>query len=299
LPRLLVVPLSVRLSALCEHIDFKAGSASRSLDVQRKVRNWRTNGSRPKGQGDVPPPFVFQLLGWTARDAVGFAVGAIATIAILINMLFMQSGSHPAPFFKPAQAAGKPSSPEAKPAATPLPLRRVDSAVVPAVAAPSKAASQAARSPGEVIADIQRELSRRGYYEGPLDGIYGPKTDAAIRDFEHAAGLRPSTQPNESLLQVIIRSPAKAGRGVTGTTSPARGPAARADEQAAASSRVIAVQRALADFGYGQIRASGIADNETQRAIERFERERKLPVTGQISDRVVRELAAATGRPLE
>ena len=34
-------------------------------------------------------------------------------------------------------------------------------------------------------------------------------------------------------------------------------------------------------------------------AIERFERERRLPITGQISDRFTRELAAVTGRPLE
>ena len=36
-----------------------------------------------------------------------------------------------------------------------------------------------------------------------------------------------------------------------------------------------------------------------QAAIEKFERERKLPITGLASDRVVRELAAMTGRPLE
>jgi hypothetical protein len=40
-------------------------------------------------------------------------------------------------------------------------------------------------------------------------------------------------------------------------------------------------------------------DADTQTAIERFERERKLPITGQASDRIVRELAAMTGRPLE
>jgi hypothetical protein len=40
-------------------------------------------------------------------------------------------------------------------------------------------------------------------------------------------------------------------------------------------------------------------DAETQAAIEKFERERKLPITGQASERVVRELAAMTGRPLE
>ena len=34
-------------------------------------------------------------------------------------------------------------------------------------------------------------------------------------------------------------------------------------------------------------------------AIERFERERKLPITGRFSDRLARELTALTGRPLE
>jgi peptidoglycan hydrolase-like protein with peptidoglycan-binding domain len=62
---------------------------------------------------------------------------------------------------------------------------------------------------------------------------------------------------------------------------------------------VTAVQRALADFGYGQIKLTGVFDPDTRAAIEKFERDHRLPVTGQISDRFVRELAAMTGRPLE
>ena len=217
-------------------------------------------------------------------------------VVILINVLFMQSGSHPAPIFKAADAAIKTSGPDTKPVA---PIRRVESIPAPA---PPKLAAASPRTPGEIIIDIQRELSRRGYYDGALDGLYGPKTDAAIRDFEHASGLKPSMQPNEALLQTIIRSPSKAAKGATGSTSVPPPIAARHDnliEPAIASPRVIALQRALAEFGYGQIKSSGIVDTDTQRAIERFERERKLPVTGQISDRVVRELEAATGRPLE
>lgn len=63
--------------------------------------------------------------------------------------------------------------------------------------------------------------------------------------------------------------------------------------------RVAAVQQTLAEFGYGQIRPTGTVDPATRNAIVEFERNRKLPVTGQISDRVTRELAAMTGRPLE
>jgi peptidoglycan hydrolase-like protein with peptidoglycan-binding domain len=63
--------------------------------------------------------------------------------------------------------------------------------------------------------------------------------------------------------------------------------------------RVLAVQRALADFGYGQIKPTGVYDPATQAAVEKFERDRRLPITGQITDDMVRELAAVTGRPLE
>lgn len=65
-----------------------------------------------------------------------------------------------------------------------------------------------------------------------------------------------------------------------------------------APDRVIAVQRALSDFGYGQIKPDGQAGPETKAAIERFEREHNLPVTGQISDQLARRLSALTGRPL-
>ena len=59
------------------------------------------------------------------------------------------------------------------------------------------------------------------------------------------------------------------------------------------------MQAALADFGYGQLKPTGVFDADTRKAIEKFERDRRLPVTGDISDTVVRELAAMTGRPLE
>ena len=62
---------------------------------------------------------------------------------------------------------------------------------------------------------------------------------------------------------------------------------------------MVAVQRALAEYGYGQIKPTGTVDADTKVAIERFERERRLPITGQISDRFTRELAAVTGRPFE
>jgi hypothetical protein len=66
-----------------------------------------------------------------------------------------------------------------------------------------------------------------------------------------------------------------------------------------ASRRVAAVQRALTDYGYGQLKPTGTVGSDTLAAIQKFERDRKLPVTGQMSDRLVRELSAATGRAID
>src|SRR5205807_621397 len=74
----------------------------------------------------------------------------------------------------------------------------------------------------------------------------------------------------------------------------------RADAVASSGSRrVAAVQRALTEYGYGQLKPTGTVGSETQAAIQKFERERRIPVTGQMSDRLVRELIMVTGRPIE
>ena len=66
-----------------------------------------------------------------------------------------------------------------------------------------------------------------------------------------------------------------------------------------ANRRIIAAQRALTEFGFGQIKPTGALGPETKAAVERFERERRLPVTGKLSDSVMREIAAVTGRSLD
>ena len=74
----------------------------------------------------------------------------------------------------------------------------------------------------------------------------------------------------------------------------------RADTIAGSGSRrVAAVQRALTEYGYGQLKPTGTVGSETQAAIQKFEREHRIPVTGQMSDRLVRELTAMIGHPID
>ena len=69
--------------------------------------------------------------------------------------------------------------------------------------------------------------------------------------------------------------------------------------QLSGTHRVAAVQRALTDYGYGQLKPTGVVGADTQAAIQKFEKARRLPVTGQVSDRLVRELVATIGHPIE
>jgi peptidoglycan hydrolase-like protein with peptidoglycan-binding domain len=227
----------------------------------------------------VKLPFPVRWMLRRPRDSIAGAVAFIGAGAILINALFMQKGPHPAPIF-----ANKPV-----PVTTPQ-MGPVVALMPPSHASDSEAASSRPRS--ETIADIQRALNKRGFYGGTADGVYGPRTDSAIRDFEQAAGLRPSADPNDVLLAAIMRSGLKA-----------QPVALRHDDPIAAllapSPRIVAVQRALTDFGYGPVKPTGVYDVGTRTAVERFEKARRRPVTGQITDQLVRDLSALTGRPLE
>jgi hypothetical protein len=70
-------------------------------------------------------------------------------------------------------------------------------------------------------------------------------------------------------------------------------------QPAAPSVRVMQVQRALNDFGYGPVKATGVIDAATTAAVQKFERARKLQVTGQLSSKVIREISADTGRQID
>jgi len=210
------------------------------------------------------------------REFVGLIMGTLAILAIVTNALFMQKGPHPAPIFATRPLLQREASPAPRPQA------------VQAMPAADQARLQ-------LIGNIQRELSRKGFYDGPADGIWGAKTDAAARDFVSAAGLKVNPEANDGLLRSIVAYNPKPAT-VAPPPSPPSDPIAKL---IAPSKKVIAVQRALADFGYGQIKPTGVLDPETRAAVEKFERDHRMPVTGQISDRFVRELAGMTGRPLE
>ncbi len=149
------------------------------------------------------------IFGRRPLDSIGIVAATAAIGAVVVNTLFLQVAPHPAPILavkpRPVATSGITSSlPAAPPAA-----RREDIAAI-------KADVPAATRPrAQIVSDIQRELSRRGFFDEPVDGVYGAKTDAAIRDFEQAAGIKGSAQPDDALLRLIARSTTHASPTVT------------------------------------------------------------------------------------
>ena len=165
------------------------------------------------------------VIGEHPREFVAILMATVATFTIFVNALFLQKGPHPAPIF----------------AARPM-LHREEAAIPPRIQGvqPNAAVETSALARTQMIASIQRELTRKGFYDGPADGIWGSKTDIAVRDFAQAAGVKINPEASDTLLRAIIASNAKAA---STTAEPV--PADPIAKLIAPSKRVMAVQRAL------------------------------------------------------
>ena len=150
-------------------------------------------------------------------DLVALLAAAATSLTIVVNAVFLQSGTHPAPFFanpKPTAIGGSPT---------------------PAVPA----------GLGQWLGTM------------PSPQTVGAPQPTAVRR-------------NDPIAELIGPSP-----------------------------RIAAVQRVLSDYGYGQLSPSGLLDEPTIGAIEKFERERRLPITGRVSDRLIGALGTMVGHPVE
>ena len=117
----------------------------------------------------------------------------------------------------------------------------------------------------------------------PVEKAAEPKLSDPVGNLAKSSSTSPPARSN------ILRPPAAV-------------PVSAHNEVSSANSsprRVAAVQRALTEYGYGQLKPSGTVGSDTKSAIQKFERDRNMPVTGQMSDRLVRELIAMIGHPID
>ena len=183
-------------------------------------------------------------------------------------------------------------------------------------------------SRGAAVEGLQRKLSELGHSPGRADGVFGPNTRAAVRDFQRAQGLSVdgvvgsqtwsalgTAQPS-SAASSSAASHADRGRGSSPPSAPVEHGglsnetlAARAAStsnarsaqsmlrQGARGPEVEQLQSKLSQLGYNPGRADGIFGRRTLAAVRGFQRAQGLSADGIVGPNTRAALANPQARP--
>ena len=244
---------------------------SNDEDMPRRRRRRGASAVAIEADAETERGLVLRLLLHSPKDMVAGALAFAAVSAIVANALWLQAGRHPAPLF-----------------GTVINLPAVTSAPANLLPRPRPVEADVLESkPTELrAADIKAAEPRTAAEPKTAE----PKT-AEPRTAEPKTSDPKTSDPMGNLVKATSTAHI--------TNSIPRPPALIPGDAASGSRRIAAVQRALTEYGYGQLKPTGTVGSDTQAAIQKFERTRKLPVTGQMSDRLVRELTAVIGRPID
>jgi len=213
---------------------------------------------------------VMRVLLYSPKDTFAGLLALAATVAIVANAVFLQRGPHPAPMFGPVVHIS-PASP----------------APVSLLPRPRPAEADVAATEPRLLDPHASEVH-----------VVGPRV-AEPKPSEPKPSEPKSADPLGNLVKATTTASLPPAAVTPPSSSVSRPPAQIPVVQVTGSRRVAAVQHALTEYGYGQLKATGTIGADTQAAIQKFERDRKLPVTGQVSDRLVRELTAMIGHPID
>jgi peptidoglycan hydrolase-like protein with peptidoglycan-binding domain/DNA invertase Pin-like site-specific DNA recombinase len=129
------------------------------------------------------------------------------------------------------------------------------------------------------VRDVQRVLRRLGWRPGPVDGLFGPRTRAAVIRYQTASGLTPDGVVGPGTRQALTntqREPLRRGAGFA---------------QPNGSPQVRALQANLKERGLLPGPVDGLYGPETQAAVKRLQRRNGIPDSGVATDSTRRVLA--------
>lgn len=136
------------------------------------------------------------------------------------------------------------------------------------------------------VREVQRLLRLIGYRPGPVDGRFGPRTEAAVIDFQYKHGLSRNGVVGTTTLPML-----KARARAHWPAGWIAGPVHRGSGygRAGGSVRVREVQRRLATLGIDTGPVDGLFGPLTERAVKRFQARHRLRPDGVVG---LRTLAA-------
>lgn len=178
---------------------------------------------------------LFQATGRMAarhpRVVLGVSGFAVVFGFVAANALWYQPSNHPSPFLAtrdpqdPNGIAGyRPARPVPPQDMTTFRIARDEATgathAMPEPVSPGAAPAATAGPPRELVAEVQRQLTRRGLYQGGDDGLVGPQTTAAILFFEEAEGLPQTGEATPALLAALSAAPQPAAEIMTASAEP-------------------------------------------------------------------------------
>jgi peptidoglycan hydrolase-like protein with peptidoglycan-binding domain len=255
------------------------------------------------------------------RLVIGLMGFAVVFSFVAANALWYQPKHHPAPLLATRSADGDAvgatdvagltnDDVDTDPGVTTFRIERQSDEPASDAATP---AASAEASP--LVRDVQKGLAARGLYDGPADGIIGPKTTSAILFFQETEGLPMDGEPSQALIghlksvrdAVAVIPDERPSMDQTASTKKIASnneddiadlirqanvpvPTPNTAEDSVPVQTVMKIQKALSGLAYANIKVDGIPGATTRAAIRNFEKSYRLPVTGEPSERVLKKL---------
>lgn len=245
----------------------------RTIDDEHTPRRRRRRAAAVALEADAERGIMLRVLLHSPKDTVAATVAVVAVVAIIVNALFLQERPHSSSMLGSIVTMPTPVQVPNGPLPRPRPTE----------------ATRSEATPVETKASESRTSESRIVETRAVEAKIAEPKGAEVRSSDPLANLVKATNPAPTATSSILRPPAAipVSSRNDGVLSP-RG-----------SRRVAAVQRSLTEYGYGQLKPTGIIGPDTKVAIVKFERERKIPATGQMNERLVRELSAMIGHPID
>jgi peptidoglycan hydrolase-like protein with peptidoglycan-binding domain len=140
-------------------------------------------------------------------------------------------------------------------------------------------------------AEIQTRLIELGFLTGAADGIFGPRSVAALEAFQAYCGFEATGEKDEKTLEMLFGDPAA-------LPTPSPTPMARGARDGEEAADIKEIQERLKALNYLAGNADGIFGAGTEAALKAFQELNGLEMTGIADEATVKALNAAQAVPM-